>query len=224
VSDEINSAVDRETDASYLSFKPGERLKKARELRGLTVPQVARELHLSERFVVAMEADDYSVLPEPAFVRGYMRRYAQLVKLSADDIVARFDESYASLRSTPEAAGQARNPIQLLGELSHKNVGWGQLAKWAMALVLLLLVTVGTVLWRKGTAKPQPLLTVDSAPPAVSAPLTQIPSPVVLPPGSLPAMAAGSELPAAPSSLPSLPANAGTDSTAPASAPAGTGH
>lgn len=206
VTDEINGSVDRETDASYLSFMPGERLKKARELRGLSVPHVARELNLSERFILAMESDNYAALPEPAFVRGYMRRYAQLVKLSGDDIVARFDENYATLRTTPEAPAQPRNPIQLLGELSDRRPGWGQIAKWGFALVLLLLVTVGTLVWRKGASKPQPLLTVDSAPPAVSAPLAPVPPPANLP-GS-PAQPAASELPGATSALPALPGGA----------------
>ena len=87
--DQINEESARD-EADYLSFMPGQRLKKAREVRGLTVDQVAKELHLSQRFVTAMEADAYKDLPEPAFVRGYMRRYAQLVKLSPDDIAGKF--------------------------------------------------------------------------------------------------------------------------------------
>ena len=204
MSEEFNGSADRETDPSWLSFTPGQRLKKARELRGLSVPQVARELHLSERFIVAMEADDYAALPEPAFVRGYMRRYAQLVKLSGDEIIARFDENHSALRDRNAVLTQARNPVQLLGDMSRERLRWRQMATW-VAVVMLLLVTVGTLVWRKGSTKPAPMLPVDSAPVAVSAPLVPIAAPTSLP-GSLPTAApvAGNELPPAPSTLPAL--------------------
>jgi cytoskeleton protein RodZ len=107
-------------EADYLSFMPGQRLKKARELRGMTIDQVAQELSLSPRYVVAMESDSYKSLPEPAFVRGYMRRYAQLVKLSPDDIAAKFDQCYAEDKETPEPDVRPRNPIQLLGVIARR--------------------------------------------------------------------------------------------------------
>ncbi|MGL1395377.1 helix-turn-helix domain-containing protein, partial [Vibrio parahaemolyticus] len=85
-------------------------------LRGQAVADVSRELNLPERFILAIEADDYAQLPELAFVRGYLRRYAQLVRLSPDEIVLRFEEHFASRGRVPEAAATGRvNPIQLLG-------------------------------------------------------------------------------------------------------------
>lgn len=107
-------------EADYLAFMPGQRLKKARELRGMTIEQVAQELNLTSRYVVAMESDSYKSLPEPAFVRGYMRRYAQLVKLSPDDIAAKFDQCYAEDRETPEPDVRPRNPVQLLGVIARR--------------------------------------------------------------------------------------------------------
>ena len=37
-----------------------------------------------------MENDDQATLPEPIFVQGYLRSYARLMGLSADDIVNRY--------------------------------------------------------------------------------------------------------------------------------------
>ncbi|MFN3397914.1 MAG: helix-turn-helix domain-containing protein, partial [Sulfurimicrobium sp.] len=88
VTDEIAQDAGR---AEGSPERPGARLKKAREARGFDVAKVSAELRLSQRIVAAIEADLYRELPEPAFVRGYMRRYAQLVQLSPDDIAARFD-------------------------------------------------------------------------------------------------------------------------------------
>lgn len=136
----------------YLSFKPGQRLKKARELRGLSVDQVASDLRLSRRIVEGIEADEYAALPEPAFVRGYMRRYAQLVKLSQDDIAARFDQSYAADTATPEPNVRPRNPVQILGDLARPRLRPGRLLSW-MSLVVLALLFAG-FFWARQDSSP----------------------------------------------------------------------
>jgi cytoskeleton protein RodZ len=196
VTEEVQGAVEVETDASYLSFLPGERLHKARELRGLSIAQVAQELRLSERYVRAMEADDYSSLPESAFVRGYMRRYAQLVKLSPDDIVARFDESLTGSRADELRAEKRRNPLQLLGELSQRRVRWPQLLGWLSAAFIVLLL-LGGLFWRAGASRPNvqgstdtPMTSAPAMAPAVTAPVIMPLSPAAS--GVLPAPAAAS--------------------------------
>lgn len=140
MTDEIKEESARD-EADYLSFLPGQRLKKAREVRGLTVEQVAKELHLSVRFVGFMEADSYKDLPEPAFVRGYMRRYAQLVKLSPDDIASKFDQCYAADTATPAVDERPYNPVQLLGIITKPRLKFRRLFKWAsLALIAALVV------------------------------------------------------------------------------------
>jgi len=69
---------------------PGAMLRTARIQHNLNVEQVAKELHLDARIVTAIENDDHSALPEPIFVQGYLRSYARLVGLSADEIVSRY--------------------------------------------------------------------------------------------------------------------------------------
>ena len=109
--------------------------------------QVARELNLPVRFVQAIESDDYHGLPEPAFVRGYMRRYAQLVKLSPDDIAAKFDQSWAADKSLPAQDVRPSNPIQILGMITKQpRVRLGRLLSLASVLLLLALV-LGSLFW-----------------------------------------------------------------------------
>ena len=69
---------------------PGVLLRTARLQHNLQIEQVAKELHLDARIVTAMENDDQATLPEPIFVQGYLRSYARLMGLSADDIVNRY--------------------------------------------------------------------------------------------------------------------------------------
>ena len=60
---------------------PGRTLAAQREAMGWTVEQVADQLKLAVRQVVALEAGDYASLPGPAVVRGFVRAYAKIVKL-----------------------------------------------------------------------------------------------------------------------------------------------
>lgn len=68
----------------------GAMLRTARNQRNLQIEQVAKELHLDARVVIAIENDDQAALPEPIFVQGYLRSYARLVGLPADEIVRRY--------------------------------------------------------------------------------------------------------------------------------------
>jgi cytoskeleton protein RodZ len=67
---------------------PGRTLAAQREAMGWSVEQVADQLKLAVRQVVALEAGDYASLPGPAVVRGFVRAYAKIVKLDAAPLVA----------------------------------------------------------------------------------------------------------------------------------------
>ena len=67
---------------------PGKTLAAQREAMGWTVEQVADQLKLAVRQVIALEEGDYANLPGPAVVRGFVRAYAKVVKLDAAPLVA----------------------------------------------------------------------------------------------------------------------------------------
>jgi cytoskeleton protein RodZ len=70
---------------------PGRLLRQARENMKLSVEDVARDLRLAPTRVEALEADDYRNLPAPTFVRGYLRSYARLVRVSEDEVISAYD-------------------------------------------------------------------------------------------------------------------------------------
>src|SRR3954470_14981212 len=67
---------------------PGQALASQREAMGWTVEQVADQLKLAVRQVVALEAGDYAALPSPAVTRGFVRAYAKLVRVDPAPLVA----------------------------------------------------------------------------------------------------------------------------------------
>jgi cytoskeleton protein RodZ len=68
---------------------PGKILAAQREAMGWTVEQVADQLKLAVRQVVALEAGDSAGLPGPAVVRGFVRAYAKIVRLDPAPLVAK---------------------------------------------------------------------------------------------------------------------------------------
>jgi len=69
----------------------GERLVAAREAKGLTLEVVANKLRLSAATLQALESNRYEDLPEPIFVRGYLRAYARLLEIDQKVLVAEYN-------------------------------------------------------------------------------------------------------------------------------------
>jgi cytoskeletal protein RodZ len=70
----------------------GWRLGRVREERGLSVEQVAGAIHLRRHYVQALEAGKFSDLPGAAYVRGYLRRYAEFLELNVMEMLALYDQ------------------------------------------------------------------------------------------------------------------------------------
>lgn len=96
-------------DAEIAEPLAGERLAAAREELKITIQEVAKELHLDEGKVRALEKNEFDMLGAPVFAKGFLRKYAELVGVSADDVVA----DYYSLNraaAVPPVVGEIRKP------------------------------------------------------------------------------------------------------------------
>lgn len=74
----------------------GQRLSKARKVRGWTLGYAASQLRLPESTVESLESDNYGQLPAEVYVKGYLRNYARLLRLSPDEIVQAYFEQRES--------------------------------------------------------------------------------------------------------------------------------
>jgi cytoskeleton protein RodZ len=75
-----------EYDAHYRS-RCGGALRAARENQGLSIPDIASRLRLSAKQIEAIEADNFSALPEPTIVRGFIRNYAKQLKINPEPLL-----------------------------------------------------------------------------------------------------------------------------------------
>ncbi|MGI9238520.1 MAG: helix-turn-helix domain-containing protein [Woeseiaceae bacterium] len=66
----------------------GERLAAARRDQQISVPEIAKELHLDDAKVRALEGNEFDVIGAPVFAKGHLRKYAQLVGVDEGDVMA----------------------------------------------------------------------------------------------------------------------------------------
>ena len=73
----------------------GEELRREREIRGISLKEIADATKISKRFLEAIERNDHRTLPAPVFTRGFIREYARYLGLNADEVVNRYNYAAA---------------------------------------------------------------------------------------------------------------------------------
>ena len=72
----------------------GKLLRDAREAKGIAIEDMAEKLHLLTDVVRGIEQCDFEEMPSRVFVRGYVRNYARLVGLNAQEMLDKFDQAH----------------------------------------------------------------------------------------------------------------------------------
>jgi len=72
--------------------KVGEILKKVREAKGISLESIAAEIKIPIYYLRAIETGDWEKLPASAYVKGYLRLYANYLGLSPERIIAQYEK------------------------------------------------------------------------------------------------------------------------------------
>ena len=117
----------------------GHRLREARESRGLSLDDVERATKIRVRHLDALEEERFELLPGDAYVRGFLRTYADFLGLEGqrfvDEYTARFPNAEPALELAPSPAAQ---PL-----VSH--------AMKTAGVVLACVGVLGLLAWRLGS-------------------------------------------------------------------------
>lgn len=81
----------------------GELLQHAREERGISLEEAERVTHIARRYLIALEAEDYSAFPAAVFGRGFLRNYSQYLGLNANDMLAMWPADGMQAAATHDA-------------------------------------------------------------------------------------------------------------------------
>ena len=144
--------------------RPSELLAEARQRLGLSQKEVADKLYLTTSFIKYIDAGEFSSLPKPAFIKGYLRNYARVVDLSGDEIVALYDAELQIAEPTPEMKGVTEEDVGT-ASITGPVFQTGLIGLGGLALV------VSVIWWLVSDPEEETPLSVTQ--PGVSQPATQ---------------------------------------------------
>lgn len=133
----------------------GEKLQRERELRGITLDEIATATKIGTRSLRALEQEDFKKLPGGIFNKGFVRAYARYLGIDEEQAVA----DYMAAVEEPESASDSLDNEQLKKIEANwkplpREVEGGQSSSfhfpWMGLAVLLVLVAVIVLAWRYG--------------------------------------------------------------------------
>ena len=142
----------------------GESLRRERELRGVSLREIAEATKISIRLLQALEEDRLDVLPGGVFRRAFVKQYAEFVGLDADRLVAEFTHAHEAPSQTGRAE-PSRN--------ERASPGTYFLVGVLCVGAVLAILKAGS---QRGSPSAQP-----AAPPMAAIPVTQPPRPAPVP-------------------------------------------
>jgi cytoskeleton protein RodZ len=81
--------LQRSTGATILTMGAfGERLRREREMRGITLDEISESTKISRRHLESLEKEDFDALPGGIFNKGFVRAYARYLGIDEDQTVA----------------------------------------------------------------------------------------------------------------------------------------
>jgi cytoskeleton protein RodZ len=154
----------------------GEVLRAARELKGLTLAQVAERTRITQRHLALIEAGDFAQLPGRTYAIGFSRSFARVVGLDEAKIAEHVREELALI--DPESTGLAPRTFEPGDPARVPSAGLA----WLSVLAAVALLIAGSVfVWRTYVSPGMslPWLTADeeAAPPEEQAAAISAPDP-----------------------------------------------
>jgi len=115
----------------------GEKLREAREERGLSVGEVAEQTRISPHYIESIERDDYKPLPGGIFNKGFVKSFAKAVGINEQEAVA----DYARQATASDIALIDEQKIYKPEVLTDENSGRSMLPTIVTAVVILAAMT-----------------------------------------------------------------------------------
>lgn len=121
---------------------PGEQLRSAREGRGMSLDEAARQTCIGISYLEALEAGRYGELPNPAYVKGIIRSYARVLGIPPEPLVARYTQG-----AEPD-------------ELDNERSGGGGVPQgkrsWLLLMIIGVVIIAGYMLAQRDTGQVLP--------------------------------------------------------------------
>ena len=128
----------------------GALLKTKRTEKNIAIGEVAERLKFSAKQIESLESGDYKGLPEPIFVKGFIKTYARFLGLDVDQITALLNEAFPSQVTAVASApiSESQNGLNFQDQKKSKSF-----PKWLPLLVVAAAVVGAVYLWQSKSSE-----------------------------------------------------------------------
>ena len=116
----------------------GKWLQQAREAKGLSLEDVEDVTKIRNRYLKALEIGDYEAIPGgEAQARGFLRRYAGFLGLSADEVINRYEQEHgrkSPVDAIPQPQPESTEPTKPI------DLGRSSSAIWQTAAIIAVVI------------------------------------------------------------------------------------
>lgn len=174
----------------------GERLQREREMRGITLEEIAEATKIGTRSLRALEQQDFDKLPGGIFNKGFVRAYSKYLGIDEDEAVA----DYVIAVNEAQAAGKVSRPEHAPPTIEEVDGEKPEPVRipWGLLIIVALVVAVGfaakSYYAQHGWAKLRREATAEQS---AAKPAQQSPRPAAQQPTAAPAEQTPAQAPAA---------------------------
>ena len=125
----------------------GETLRRERELRQISLREIAEATKINLRYLDALERDDFRHLPGGVFNKGFVRAYAQFIGIDPETMVTAYLEEDGRQQARASRAGGA---AAVVPDSAGRSRSLGVRLWFAALVVVLILVALAAGLTALG--------------------------------------------------------------------------
>ncbi len=147
----------------------GDKLRREREMRGITLDEIAESTKISRRHLESLEKEDFDSLPGGIFNKGFVRAYARFLGIDEDQAVADYA---ANADEAPPPEDQF--PLEIHEQPKGKRKRSPQIGRMPLigGVAALVLLAVGYLGWSKKGSQPVSASSVSAAGPVAGSTTT----------------------------------------------------
>lgn len=127
----------------------GEKLRNAREEKGLTIADIEKATKIQSRYLTAIEQNDFEKLPGDFYVRAFIRQYAQIVGLDGKELLSEYHQDIPEAKPDEYVENSIDNKSKEVQETTNnkKNLWKNYLPRIAVGLGVIIVLLVVYVLY-----------------------------------------------------------------------------
>lgn len=129
----------------------GDKLKSAREAKGLSIADIEKATKIQSRYLEAIEKNEFDKLPGDFYVRAFIRQYAQVVGLDGKELLSDYHEDVPEAKPDEYVENSIDNKSEEVRETTNnkKNLWKNYLPRIAIGLGVIIVILVVYVLYAR---------------------------------------------------------------------------